>query len=47
MRNIRRSPLWSSWFVFLLISYMLNQEDKEKSSVELMVCFLIDFRHFQ
>ena len=34
IRNISRSPLWSSWFISSLISYA-SKEYKQKSSVEL------------
>ena len=44
--NISRSPLWSSWFISLLISCTCNMEYKQKPSVELLVYFLTDFIHF-
>ena len=45
IRNISRSPLWSSWCISSLISYTSNMEYKQKSSVELLVYFLTDFMY--
>ena len=45
-RSISRSPLWSSWFISLLIQYTLNEEYKYKSSVELLGYLLTDFIDF-
>ena len=46
MRNISRSPLWSSWFIFLLMSYTFEKEYKQKSSVELLIHALTDVIYF-
>ena len=35
--SISRSPLWSSWFISLLISYTSNKKYEQKSFVELLV----------
>ena len=41
IRNMSTSPLLSSWFISLLISYISNKEYKQKSSMELLVCSLL------
>ena len=43
MENISRSPLWYCWSNYLLISYNLNNEYEQNSSVELLIYFLTDF----
>jgi hypothetical protein len=47
MRNISRSPSWSSWSISFLISYTLNKEYEQKSSVEFLVYSLTDFVFFK
>ena len=43
IRNMSRSPLWSSWSIFLMTSFTSNEDYKQKSSMELLVYFLTDF----
>ncbi len=39
--------IWkATWFISFLMSYTLNKESTQKSSVELLVYFLTDFTHF-
>ena len=46
IKNISRSPLWSSWSISSLIPCTFDKEYKQKSSVELLVYFRTDFIHF-
>ena len=42
-RNMRSSPLRSSWLISSVTSYIAAEEYKQKSYVELLVYFLTDF----